>query len=253
VWHYIALLLLTHDLDDCLTRFYMSQTARSGEMPAEWQEHECTWMIWPATSKRMSTWHVPGISLVRECFTQVALTIATFEPITIIANNPADLRIAESHFSRCNRSDYPISFYVFEVDDLWVRDTGPTFLTNTGKSELKAVSWVFNGWGEKLKQFNETYTKDAQVAARIAHLSTPAVSAFYNSPLTIEGGSIHCDGEGTLLVAETSVINDNRNPGWAKQEVEIELLRVLGAEVRHHCMNHPPKHTPPLTHIDNRK
>ncbi|KAJ4155082.1 hypothetical protein LMH87_000347 [Akanthomyces muscarius] len=48
------------------------------------------------------------------------------------------------------------------------------------------------------------------------------------SSLVTEGGSLEVDGEGTLLITESSVLNDNRNPGQSRQDIEAELARTLG-------------------------
>ena len=49
------------------------------------------------------------------------------------------------------------------------------------------------------------------------------------SPLVNEGGGIHVDGEGTVLVTETVQLDPGRNPGLSKADVEAELARTLGA------------------------
>jgi hypothetical protein len=51
----------------------------------------------------------------------------------------------------------------------------------------------------------------------------------YESPLHLEGGAFHADGEGTVLTTESCVLNPNRNPGLTKREAERELCHALGA------------------------
>ena len=46
----------------------------------------------------------------------------------------------------------------------------------------------------------------------------------------LEGGSIHSDGEGTLLVTESCLLSAGRNPGLSKEQIERRLLDMLGAE-----------------------
>ncbi|UKZ72199.1 uncharacterized protein TrAtP1_013138 [Trichoderma atroviride] len=48
--------------------------------------------------------------------------------------------------------------------------------------------------------------------------------------IVTEGGALETDGDGTLLVTESSIVNDNRNPGKSRQEIEDELIRTLGVE-----------------------
>lgn len=43
-----------------------------------------------------------------------------------------------------------------------------------------------------------------------------------------EGGAIEVDGEGTRLVTESSIVNDNRKPGLSKMELEKHLQALLG-------------------------
>lgn len=49
-----------------------------------------------------------------------------------------------------------------------------------------------------------------------------------HTELVLEGGAIEVDGRGTAIVTESCVLNDNRNRGRSKSEVEAELRRLLG-------------------------
>ena len=49
---------------------------------------------------------------------------------------------------------------------------------------------------------------------------------FHN--MILEGGSIHVDGEGTLLTTEQCLLNKNRNPNLSKNEIEQKLKEYLG-------------------------
>jgi agmatine deiminase len=49
-----------------------------------------------------------------------------------------------------------------------------------------------------------------------------------STSLVLEGGAVEVDGEGTAILTESCVLNDNRNPGWTHGEVEDELERLLG-------------------------
>ena len=50
----------------------------------------------------------------------------------------------------------------------------------------------------------------------------------YGAPLVLEGGSIHVDGEGTLITTEECLLNPNRNPNLSKAEIEQHLKDYLG-------------------------
>ena len=46
----------------------------------------------------------------------------------------------------------------------------------------------------------------------------------------LEGGSIHVDGQGTVLSTEECLLNPNRNPELSREEIEQALFDYLGAE-----------------------
>lgn len=46
--------------------------------------------------------------------------------------------------------------------------------------------------------------------------------------VSLEGGGIEVDGEGTFMATESSIIGEARNPGLGKADIEAELSRLLG-------------------------
>jgi agmatine deiminase len=108
------------------------------------------------------------------------------------------------------------------MDDSWLRDSGPTFVLD-GNGQRAAAVFRFNAWGAKCIP----YDKDAAVGARVAQF---AEARIFQSDLVIEGGSFLSDGEGTLITAESCVLNPNRNPGWTKAEADAELKSMLGVK-----------------------
>ncbi|MEU0764224.1 agmatine deiminase family protein [Streptomyces microflavus] len=106
------------------------------------------------------------------------------------------------------------------VDDMWARDTVPVFVEEGG--EVIGVDFNFNGWGEK-----QEHTNDARVGRTLlTKYGIPRVKA----PLVAEGGSFETDGEGTLLITESSIVNENRNPGMSRDAIEADLVDTLGVE-----------------------
>ncbi len=49
-------------------------------------------------------------------------------------------------------------------------------------------------------------------------------------PLVLEGGSIHADGQGTVITTEECLLNPNRNPDLDKEQIGGYLQTYLGAE-----------------------
>jgi len=180
-------------------------------MPAEWAPHAGCWMAWP---KRAELWreHIEG---AREDYVRVAQAIAAHEPVTMIAD-PSD---ADAARRRCGPSIKVVSM---PIDDSWLRDSAPTFVVNRAGSRA-AAAFTFNAWGGKYYPHDQ----DATLGSRIAELAGFPV---YRSELVVEGGGFLSDGEGTLITAETCVLNANRNPGWSKVEAEAELRAMLGVQ-----------------------
>lgn len=179
-------------------------------MPAEWESHAGCWMAWPC---RLSLWG-DRLLQARVAHAAVAQAIARFEPVTMIVR-PEDA--TEAAFA-CGRK---IKIVPMEIDDSWLRDTGPTFLTD-GEGGVAGVHWRFNGWGEKYRP----HDKDETIGAAI--LKTLGMRC-YRGPLVLEGGSIHVDGHGALMTTEQCLLNPNRNPFTDRREIEEHLVFHLGA------------------------
>jgi len=110
------------------------------------------------------------------------------------------------------------------VDEFWLRDHGPTFVLDDERpGVLGAVDWIFNGWGAPDWA---SWDKAAQHARLVAGLVGAEV---VSSLLVNEGGGIHVDGEGTVLVTETVQLDPRRNRFADRARVEAELARTIGA------------------------
>lgn len=182
-------------------------------MPAEFEPHAGTWMLWP---ERPDNWRL-GAKPAQHAFAAVAAAIATGEPVTVGAS--------PRQFSNARAMLAP-EIRVVEIsnDDSWMRDCGPTFVLD-GKGGVRAIDWIFNAWGGLDGGLYFPWDQDDLVAAKVAEIeSVPR----YRAPIVLEGGSIHVDGEGTLLTTEECLLNPNRNPGMTREEIEHVLADYLG-------------------------
>lgn len=177
-------------------------------MPAEWAEHRRCWMMWPC---RREVW--PDFEATLRGYAAVAHAIREFEPVTM-ATPPEDAARARSMLGG------DIEVIEVPLDDSWSRDAGPVFL-KTGDGETAGVNFCFNAWGGKYDPFHRDNAFSSFV------LETAGARQFYSS-LTAEGGGISVDGEGTLLTTESCFPNRNRNPGWTRDAIELELCEMLG-------------------------
>lgn len=178
-------------------------------MPAEWERHERTLIEWPV--KASMVWP-ENYDEVCAGYTEVAKAIAAFEKVTMIVGKDT----AGDAEKLCGGA---VEYLTIPHNDAWCRDNGPTFLRGRDR-QLAGMNWQFNAWGGKYPH----YELDNQVApAVLKQFSVPR----FDSPLILEGGSIHTDGEGTLLTTRECLLNPNRNPGLAQEEIEAELKRRL--------------------------
>ena len=192
------------------TLMLQAPAASGFRMPAEWAPHECCWMAWPS---REDQW-VDGLARAQETYASIARAIRRFEPVRMVVE-PTSIEPARA---QCGPN---IELVPFPIDDPWMRDSGPTFLTGANGARA-GTAWRFNSWGGK----SPDYADNARLAARVL---SSAGAQVYQSSLCLEGGGIATDGEGTVITTESVVLNPNRNPGISKSAAERELCEALGA------------------------
>ncbi|MER7988850.1 agmatine deiminase family protein [Streptomyces noursei] len=176
---------------------------------AEWDSHTRTFMSWPALE---SVWG-EQLPSVREDIARVARAVAEYEPVVLMAR-------PEQRDAAQRACGSQVEVIPLMVDDLWARDTVPLFVEDSGR--LLGVDLNFSGWGNKQEHRN-----DARVGRLLLdEYDLPRAKA----PLVAEGGSFETDGEGTLLITESSVVNKNRNPGQSRDQIEADIKSSLGIE-----------------------
>jgi agmatine deiminase len=183
-------------------------------MPGEFEPHAGTWMLWP---ERPDNWRETARP-AQAAFAAVAAAIARFEPVSV------GVSAGQYEFARAQLVP---AVRVIEIsnDDAWMRDTGPTFVVNAA-GRRRAVDWRFNAWGGLHGGLYFPWDQDDLVAQKVAAVEGVAR---YRAPLVMEGGAIHSDGQGTLLVTEQCLLNGNRNPELSRQQIERYLKDYTGA------------------------
>ncbi|WP_069165459.1 agmatine deiminase family protein [Nocardia altamirensis] len=180
-----------------------------GRLGAEWESHVRTYMSWPA---QQSIWK-QYLEDVRKDIAGLARDIAEYEYVVMLARPDQ----ADAAQRACGNA---VEVVPLAVDDLWARDTVPVFVEQPGR--VVGVDLNFNGWGNK-----QPHPNDGPLGRNLlAHYKIPR----HQAPFTAEGGALETDGEGTLLVTESSLVNDNRNPGKSRDQLEAELKLTLGIE-----------------------
>ncbi|WP_438493421.1 agmatine deiminase family protein [Paenibacillus sp. IHBB 3054] len=182
-------------------------------MPAEWGKHERTFISWPVQASMVFP---DNHKSVCNGYAEIIRAIAEFEPVTVVVN-PDELAMVEELDLGANVRLLPIWH-----NDAWLRDNGPTFVLGED-GVLAGVNWKFNAWGGKYSPWD----LDDEVAPQI--LEQLKMKRF-DAPLVMEGGSIHTDGEGTLITTEECLLNTNRNPELGRADIEEYVRKYTGTE-----------------------
>lgn len=184
-------------------------------MPAEFSEHYGCILIWP---HRRDSWQ-NGAYAARKAFSKLICEIAKSEKVIVCARY-------EDYDSA--RESLPPEVRVIEMssDDSWARDVAPTFVTDGKK--IRGIDWGFNAWGGLHDGLYFPWDKDNKLARKICDMLD--VDVYDKRKFILEGGSIHSDGEGTILTTEECLLGKGRNPDMSKEEIEKELCSCLGAK-----------------------
>ena len=185
-------------------------------MPAEFEKQDGVWMLWP---ERNDNWR-GGAKPAQEAFINVAKAIVRFEPVTVCVS-------PRQYLNARSRLPGDVRVVEMESNDAWIRDCGPTFLVND-KGGVRAVDWEFNAWGGLVDGLYFPWDKDNQVAQKVCEIEN--VDSYHTPGFVLEGGSIHVDGEGTVLTTEMCLLSEGRNPDLSKEQIENLLCEYLGCE-----------------------
>lgn len=196
-------------------------------MPGEFEHHRGCVMIWPV---RPGSWTNGGAE-AKLAFFDIASAISESEHVWMLADSD---HIEEVELVFNGNSN--VTAVNIETDDAWARDVGPTCVKKiyeenadgSNKSIIRAIDWQFNAWGGEYDGLYASWDKDDAAAKKIAECLK--MDLYDAHPFVLEGGSIHSDGQGTVLVTEACLLSKGRNPSLTKEQIEERLKCYLGAE-----------------------
>ncbi len=186
----------------------------SFRMPGEYEAHRGTLMIWPV---RPGSWPYGG-KAAQATFCRIMAALLEGEEVFLLADH-------EHYQQALEAAPKGVQVLAIESDDAWARDVGPTFVLDRSGA-VHGIDWAFNAWGGEVDGLYASWEKDDQVAAAFCRtLGYPVVDAH---PFILEGGSIHSDGEGTLMTTESCLLSAGRNAHMTREEISEALCRYLG-------------------------
>lgn len=215
-------------------------------MPAEWSPHLACIILYPHNPTTF-----PQLCKAQEQVRQVAQAIVDHgeeDVVMFCVNEQAAQELLLQELSSSSSSK--IHVLVCPSNDTWARDTAATFLISSTSSSpqqqkipprnnqtsslmLRALNWQFNAYGGPTQGAYWPCDLDQHIATRtcqqLASLYDRSISIeVHDVSLILEGGSIHTDGQGTVLTTEECLLHPNRNPTKSKQEIERMILAAVG-------------------------
>jgi agmatine deiminase len=172
-------------------------------------------MAWP---RRPDNWRERA-GPAQRAFAAVAEAIHVSDPVTMAVCD-ADYEAARAALSPS------IRVVELSCDDAWMRDIGPTFVIDD-RGNRRGVDWRFNAWGGLQGGLYEPWDRDERAARKVLEIEA---ADRYRAALVLEGGSVHVDGEGTILSTEECLLHPNRNPDMTRGQIERALFEHLGGE-----------------------
>lgn len=185
-------------------------------MPSELDEHRCTYLLWP---QREDNWR-NNADPAQAVFKQVIQTIAKYEPVVVGVNKDQYLNLLEMNMPN-------VQIVEISNNDSWIRDTGATFVVDR-KGHMRAIDWKFNAYGGLVNGLYFPWDQDDYIAPKMAAIE--GTDYYHLTDFVLEGGSVHSDGEGTILTTEETLLDPGRNPDLSKDQIEAMLKAYLGAE-----------------------
>jgi agmatine deiminase len=205
----------------------MTTPAQLGyRMPAEWEPHQATWLSWP---HKEASW--PGkLERIHPVYARMVAALASSETVHINVSDEAMAGRVRAHLAEAGAQG-DIRLHHFPTNDAWCRDHGAIFVRRVSQGDVRlpvipslaATDWGYNAWGGKYPPFD----LDNQIPAHMAgYLGVPR----YEGGMILEGGSIDVNGAGLLLTSEQCLLNENRNPGLSREQIEARLRDFLGVQ-----------------------
>lgn len=206
--------------------------------PAEWEKQKAVWFSWPACAE---TWRAYQ-KQAEEAYLSFIPNVLKHQDVYLIVPNQD---VARYVADKIGSTTYTLHCVEIPFNDSWIRDYGGlcvfpnSFLTDTLQSSTSLESannadlsssktatilnFGYNAWGGKYPPWDS----DNQVPI---HMAKTLGQPYITIPIILEGGSIDVNGEGLGLTTTSCLLNNNRNPGILKYQLEDTLGDLLGVK-----------------------
>lgn len=223
-------------------------------MPAEWTPHAACLILYPHNP---ATFRLPKAQAEVRNIAR-AIACQGNERVVLFCNSiaqAAQMQETLQNDKSDNNKDNHFAEILVKIcpsNDTWARDTGPTFVVSryvqslhhpedstsskSNKSHIRGLDWDFNAYGGPDEGCYWPCDLDRQVAVGMCrelssdalHQSNMFAIETHSISLILEGGSIHTDGQGTILTTKECLLHSNRNPEKSQDEIQEIVLKATG-------------------------
>lgn len=193
-------------------------------VPAEWEPHAATWMQWPG----------PWEADLRPAFANIIAVVQGYEPVHLLVRNERGQQDAREFLSQQGIAENNITWHVIPIDNAWLRDNGPVYVTD--RNRLRAQNWRFDGWGGNFGE-EVLFRNDDRVPAYIGQQLGLVVEDYPD--YVLEKGNLEFNGADRLVLNWDC--QDDRNPGLSPAEHEAILREAFGVNQILWAYGHDPK------------
>lgn len=182
----------------------------------EWTAQDAVLLAWPHAN---SDW-APFLPRIESVYGEIIYHITRFEHVVVLCETQELADAVHNKLTARQINMQRVHFQIVPYNDTWLRDSGP--ITVADSKQIRTCDFRFNGWGGKFDA-----TLDDQICQTLSQL--PLFKAQYKHfTLTLEGGSLDTDGNGTLLTTSQCLLTDTRNPKMQKSDYEHFFAQEFG-------------------------
>ena len=130
----------------------MSEELKKFRMPAEWEPQKSVWIAWPYNK---NDW--PGLyRFIPNVILEIIFIISKSLKVNLIVNK----KITNIKKLINSNKITNIKFHNIKTDRIWLRDSGPIFITNRKDNKKMILNFGFNGWSKYSNYKNDNKIND---------------------------------------------------------------------------------------------
>ncbi len=198
-----------------LILFFVAAANAGYVKPDETCLHSATWLQWPNDYG----WDATHVARYQATWIAMTKALAPGERVHLIVYNDSQQAVVAAQLAAESVPMDSITFHVWKTDDVWIRDNGPMFVFDDNGNPA-IIHWNFNGWGGNADSSLDRLIPDSVGKA----LGIPVIE----QSMTLEGGAVEVDSDGTFMGKKSCILNSNRNPGLTQQQADSLFTQFLG-------------------------